>query len=252
LNKLKKFNITDPEEKKNYNNNLFSIVAPAYDIITIILSFGRDKFWKKKLISILPQITSPTCLDIASGTGDIADALSIKYPQADITGLDLNYNMIELAKKKYNFKNIKFIQGDMCNFKNIKFIQGDMCKIEFTENKFDIITGGYALRNAPDLKIALNEIFRLLKIGGIAVFLDFSKNKNKFLNFLQLFLLIFWGSLWGIIFHGDPKVYGYIAESLKTFPDRQTFKKMSEVIGFKNIQFKVLFFGFIQIIILNK
>jgi ubiquinone/menaquinone biosynthesis methyltransferase len=239
MNKLKKFNITNPEEKKNYNNNLFSIVAPAYDIITIILSFGRDKSWKKKLIRMLPQLTSVTCLDIASGTGDIAGALSIKYPDADITGLDLNDKMIELANKKNNFKNIKFIQGDMC-------------KIDFTENKFDIITGGYALRNAPNLKIALNEIFRVLKIGGTAAFLDFSKSKNKFLNSLQLFLLVFWGSFWGIIFHGNPKVYGYIAKSLKTFPDRETFKKMSEDIGFKNIQFKVLFFGFIQIIILNK
>jgi len=127
-----------------------------------------------------------------------------------------------------------------------------MCFIKSENSTFDLITGGYALRNAPELSKVFEEIMRVLKPGGAAAFLDFARSKNNFLTFLNYFLIKIWGNFWGWFFHGNKEVYGYIAESLKLFPDNQNLILMLKDKGFINIKRKNLFFGFTQIIYFEK
>jgi len=235
--KLKKSDIVTAGSKKEFNKKLFDVVAPKYNIATIALSFGQDKFWKKKLLEMLPQIKAPHCLDIACGTGDISEMLINKYKDAKIEAVDLNENMLEIAKKKNN---------------GINYMISDMNKLDFKNEIFDIVTGGYALRNAPDLKTALSEVYRVMKHNGTAAFLDFNKTVNKTYQKVELFLLKQWGNLWGIILHGNPDIYGYIAESLKNFPDKKELAGLLKETGFKNIQIKTLFFGFTSIVSFKK
>jgi demethylmenaquinone methyltransferase/2-methoxy-6-polyprenyl-1,4-benzoquinol methylase len=237
--KLKDLDFYDPENKKYYNEKLFTEVAPKYNFLTKVLSFGRDYSWKKLLIKKLPLIKKVSCLDIACGTADITFLLAKKYSDGNITGIDLNNKMIEIAKKKNAYKNIEFKIADMCN-------------TGLKSNSYDVITGGYALRNAPDLKKALYEINRLLKNDGRAMFLDFSKTSNKVIQIINHFFLKLWCNIWGIILHGNHEVYGYIAESLKKFPDRKKLINLLKEIGFKNIKTKKLFFGFLALVSFKK
>jgi ubiquinone/menaquinone biosynthesis methyltransferase len=237
--KMKNIDFDNPENKKAFNKELFDEVAPKYNFITKVLSFGRDSSWKKILILLLPDKKNPFCLDLACGTGDITFALSKKYNAGNITGLDLNDKMLQYAQKI----NVQ---------ENIKFKIGDMNQTGFKENQFDIITGGYALRNAPSVNKTLCEIHKILKKGGYAAFLDFSKSPNKIIQRISLFFLKLWGSIWGILAHGNPDIYGYIAESLKNFPDRKKLKELILQTGFKNINSKILFFGFLEIITFEK
>ncbi len=239
--KVKNFDLTDSSSKKYLNRFLFTEVAPKYNISKYFLSFGRDKAWKKKMIKKLPKKTKPICLDIACGTGDISFLLAKKYKDAKIIGIDLNEKMIEIANDLLEYK-----------YNNIKFQIADMCETGFNSEQFDIITGGYALRNAYDLNKALNEIYRILKYGGIAAFLDFSKPKFKLLQYFKLILLKIWGNILGLIFYGNPSIFGYIAESLKLFPDRKKIRKKLSEIGFRNFKSKKLFFGFIEILFFEK
>lgn len=237
--KMKDYDLNDPDKKKTYNEELFTEVAPKYDAITKILSFGRDKAWKRRLIKDLPVKTVEKCLDIASGTGDITFALSTKYPEAKILGIDLNKTMIT--------------RSAMLNMHdNVQFRLSDMCDIVSDDESFDIITGGYALRNAPDLKKALLEIKRVMKPGGTASFLDFSKTNIKWIQKIQLFFLKMWGNIWGFVFYRNPEIYGYIAESLRKFPDRKELRVLLEETGFKNINSKKLFLGFLELLVFEK
>lgn len=231
--------LTNPDTKKQYNKQLFSIVAPKYNFVTKALSFNRDKLWKKDLIESLPDLHKPQCLDIASGTGDITFSLAKKYRDGQIIGIDLTPEMVEKAINNNIFLNTKF----ECQ---------DMNQLNFTDNSFDIITGGYALRNSPDLKITLQETYRLLKPNGHAAFLDFSKPTNKILQKIEYGILKFWGSLWGILLHAKPQIYGYIAQSLKTYPDTIELQKLVFDSGFDIIKTKKYFFGISEIIILKK
>ena len=98
--------------------------------------------------------------------------------------------------------------------------QQDICDLGIRSSSVDIITGGYALRNAPDLEAALREIARVVKPSGVAAFLEFSKGTGKIGAKVHTLLLWCWGSFWGLLLHGNPRIYGYIAESLDRFPDR--------------------------------
>ena len=237
--KIRNLDLLNPRDKLLFNKRLFTVVAPVYQFVTQALSFGRDSAWKRKLIQCLPAIKNPQCLDLACGTGDIAFALAKKYSSGSIIGLDINEKMLTLAKTKSAFPNIRFVLGDMSH-------------TSFENDRFDVITGGYALRNAPSVPETLKEIFRILKPGGYCTLLDFSKSHRPWLQAVSLFFLTIWGGLWGLILHGNPDIYAYIAKSLKYFPDRVAIKVLLAETGFKNISSRLLFFGFLEIIIFEK
>jgi demethylmenaquinone methyltransferase/2-methoxy-6-polyprenyl-1,4-benzoquinol methylase len=231
--------IHDPKTKRVYNREMFTHIAPRYDLITQILSLCRDTAWKNNLVRALPPCEKPNCFDIASGTGDITFRLARKYPNAKILAIDISEVMIELARSKNKYENITFELKDMCDTG-----AGD--------NTFDIVTGGYALRNAPDLESALVELHRVMKPGATAAFLDFSKSPNRLLQTIELFFLKTWGGFWGLVFHRKTELYTYIAESLKLFPDRKKFRLLLEKNGFGEIQTKKHYLGILETTICKK
>ena len=228
-----------PAFKKAYNRELFTEVAPQYDRITKILSLGHDAGWKRRLIALLPSKNYSNCLDIACGTGDVTFSLAQQFPQAHIEGIDLTPEMITYAYNKNSYANVTFSLGDMC-------------QLTQQPESVDLVTGGYALRNAPDLSIAFDQIHKVLKPGGIAAFLDFSKPTSQVLQKAEYYLLKMWGGLWGLVFHKNPSVYGYIAESLARYPDRQELHELLTKSGFDVLTTQRLFGGITEIIICSK
>jgi len=201
-----------PDRKKFYNEQLFTEVAPKYDAITRLLSFGQDHRWKEALVRALPG-TPASCLDIACGTGDLTRMVHARFPNAQIAGLDLTPAMIELAAKH--------IQSNRVSFR-----VGDMCDLPYDDASIDLVTGGYALRNAPDIAGAVCEMARVVKPGGHVALLDFNKSPNSRRHTLDYHVLKLWGGFWGWALHGHADVYGYIAESLRRFPDRQMLRQL--------------------------
>lgn len=230
--------LANPDLKRAYNRALFKEVAPRYDLVTRILSFGRDAAWKKWLLQQLPEQEISQVLDLACGTGDITRALTLRYPEARVTGLDLTPEMLDLARNLSPTGPV--------------FKQGDMMQTGESSSTFDLITGGYALRNAPDLDAALAEIHRLLRPGATAAFLDFSAPAHPLLRKGHYALLWFWGALWGLILHGDPRVYAYIARSLAHFPDRNSLHAQMKQQQLSVVTSRRFMFGMIEGIICRK
>lgn len=228
-----------PEGKRMYNREMFGEIAPKYDFITRALSFGRDKTWKNELVEKLPDIDKPNCLDLACGTGDLTFRLAQRFPAGHIVGLDLTEPMLAIARRRNSFENIEFVSGDMS-------------QTEFADASFDIVTGGYALRNAPALRVALKEIRRVMKPGGTGAFLDFSKTSNQALQKLQLLILKAWGGFWGVTLHRNAEVYTYIAASLRQFPDSTRLKRHLKEVGFANIRSQKHFLGMTETVIFEK
>lgn len=217
--------IHDPRTKRQFNEALFTEVADKYTFVTRVLSFGRDQSWKRQLVSRLPGGERLRCLDLACGTGDITFALAKKYCTGTIVGLDLCEPMLQIARHRNEHDHVSFMAADMC-------------QTELESASFDVVTGGYALRNSPHLPDTLKEVHRLLRPGGTAAFLDFSKPTRPWLQAVEYRLLVMWGGLWGLILHGNAEVYAYIPKSLRSFPDQRQLSVLLKEAGFAEIEGK--------------
>lgn len=221
------------DTRRAYTRKIFSVVARVYPFVTRVLSFGRDRAWKRTLCNALPGDSRGIVLDLACGTGDIAITCKRRFPAAMVIGIDISKEMLSSADKSL--------------YNQIYLVQQDMCDLGIRSSSVDIVTGGYALRNAPDLAAALREIARVVKPCGVAVFLEFSKSTGKISAKIHKLLLWCWGSFWGLILHGNPRIYGYIAESLDRFPDRRTLRAMFREYGFIDIVSWRRMFGMVEI-----
>lgn len=231
--------IDTPEKKRQFNQQHFAVSAKRYDLATRAMSLGRDCSWKKQLIATLPQGGVPNCLDLATGSGDLAFLLARAYPEGKVIGLDLTKQMLQLAKARNHYDHLDFICADMAT-------------TGLAAGSFDIITGSYALRNAADLSGVLAEIQRLLKPGGYAAFLDFSKTASPAAQKAQYRLLKSWCGLWGLLLHGDPGIHAYIADSLKQFPDRKNFHLLIGEVGLELITSRLFYAGMLELSLVRK
>ncbi|MFN3409303.1 MAG: class I SAM-dependent methyltransferase [Limisphaerales bacterium] len=231
-------NIQTPDTKRAYNAGLFTRVATEYDQATRAMSLGRDRIWKRRLVRLLPEVTAPRCVDLACGTGDVTAELAARYPQGEIVGVDLTPAMLEVARQR-------------CPQPGVRFLAADMCQTGLADGWADIVTGSYALRNAPVLDDALREVRRILKPGGTAAFLDFAKSPARWRQALQLPLLKCWGGFWGLVIHGGPE-HAYIAESLRQFPDRQALRRQVARHGFQLRAARNCFGGMLEILVLAR
>lgn len=234
-----------PAAKREYNEVLFAEVARRYDLVTRALSLGRDQAWKRALLASLPGADAaprggaPVCVDLACGTGDVAFALARQYPQGTVCGVDLTPEMLTIARSRNQFTNVTLELGDMH-------------QLPFDSGSVDVVTGSYALRNAPALDVALQEIHRVLRPGGTAAFLDFSKSPHWLWQRLTYGVLYVWGAFWGLLLHRQPAVYAYIAKSLWHFPDRISLRRELAQTGFTELSSRQFYFGTLELITVAK
>jgi len=196
--------VATPEGKRRYVRTLFATIADRYDLITVILSYGRDRAWKRRLVDMARVTPGTRALDLATGTGDIAFLLHDAGAAA--VGLDVTARMIELARAKRPAG------------AGPAFLVGDMMALPFPAGSFDLVTTGYGLRNVPDLSGALAEIARVLRPGGQLLSLDFDRPSHPIVRAAYLAYLTAAGSALGWILHRDPDTYRYIPVSIRSYP----------------------------------
>ncbi len=228
-----------PGRKRFYNERHFTAAAPRYDLATRAMSLGRDAAWKRRLVAALPALPAPVCIDLACGTGDLTRLLAARYPRGTIVGLDLTGAMLAVARTR---------NGHL----NVRFTRQDMGAAGIATESADIVTGAYALRNAPELGQALDEIRRILKPGGIGAFLDFAKPATRALQGPESRLLRTWCGFWGIALHGNPEIHAYIASSLEHFPDRAQLRAMLADRGLEITESRAFFLGITELVVVLK
>lgn len=228
-----------PERKRRFNELHFAEAASRYDLATRAMSLGRDAAWKRALVSALPDRDAPACADLACGTGDVSFLLAERYPGGTVTGVDIAEPMLAIARGRNRRPNVGFEAGDLC-------------ALPFGDGSLDIVTGSYALRNAPDLRAALAEIRRVLAADGTAAILDFSRPESPALQRAQYLLLRGWCGMWGFLLHGSSEVHGYVAESLRLFPERPRFARILAEEGFETVSSRRFLLGITELRIIRK
>ncbi len=213
--------IATPEGKRRYVRSLFATIADRYDLITVLLSYGGDRRWKRRLVRLAGPGDGRRALDLATGTGDIAYLLS--DGRMSVVGLDVTARMIELARRKATPPSAP------------RFLVGDMTALPFAAASFDLVTTGYGLRNVPDLVGALDEMLRVLKPGGQALSLDFDRPSRPLVRAAYLTYLSIVGGLLGWLLHRDPDTYRYIPASIRAYPGRDAVARLMETRGFGDV-----------------
>jgi demethylmenaquinone methyltransferase / 2-methoxy-6-polyprenyl-1,4-benzoquinol methylase len=244
--------IATPDGKRRYVRTLFATIADRYDFITIALSYGQDRRWKRRLVRMASPNSGTRALDLATGTGDIAFACAARG--ASVVGLDVTFRMIELAKTKLGSRGAVGSGSREPNEpvepsepSEPRFIAGDMLALPFPSASFDLVTTGYGLRNVPDLTLAIDEIHRVLKPGGRLLSLDFNRPSNAIVRGAYLAYLTAVGGALGWVLHRDPDTYRYIPASIRQYPGAEAVARLLESRGFARARYHAVLGGLMAI-----
>lgn len=212
--------------KKEEVATMFNNISKRYDFLNHFLSLGIDKMWRKKAIKQLEEIQPKSILDIATGTGDFAIA-ALKLNPNEVIGVDISQGMLDVGIEKMKRKGY----DDVISMK-----LGDSEKLPFDENRFDALTVGFGVRNYENLEKGLEDMLRVLKPGGKAVILEFSKPKKfpvkQTFGFYSKRVIPFLGKT----ISKDKRAYEYLPESVEAFPEGQDFMDIMSKIGYQNVK----------------
>jgi len=206
---------------------MFSTVAPRYDLITRLFSYGMDGGWKRLGVETARLPERPMVLDLAAGTGDFSLLVKQRYPGARSIAVDLTERMLQLARERG-------VSYTVC---------GDAGLLPFPDRSFDCVFVGYGLRNFPKLDVAVREIERVTRPGGVMVSLDFFLPANPVMRQLYLGYLYAQGALWGTVLHGRPRVYTYIPDSLRSFVSIDDFSSLLRRTGYRKVDARKYILG---------
>ncbi len=230
------------QKKKQQVEQMFDNIAPRYDFLNHFLSMRIDKLWRKKAIRILSGYKHEDILDVATGTGDFAIAASKLKPR-QIIGFDLSEQMLNVGRAKVARLGLQDV---------IEFQKGDSEGMPFQNELFDAITVAFGVRNFENLEAGLQEFYRVLKKGGVAVILEFSKPKYFPMKQLYFFYFLRILPFVGRLVSKDSSAYSYLPESVLAFPDDSKFLSILQNVGFPETSQKRLTFGIATIYIARK
>jgi demethylmenaquinone methyltransferase/2-methoxy-6-polyprenyl-1,4-benzoquinol methylase len=214
---------------------MFDRIAPAYDFLNHLLSFGRDICWRRRLANSVVKDKKLRILDLATGTGDVLISLLNKNPNiAEAVGLDVSEKMLVLCRRKITRRKLT---------NRIKLIRADVTANDLGDGSFDVVTIGFGIRNTPDAFKTLTEIHRLLKKNGTALILEFSMPPNRILRSFYLCYLRFFVPLLGRLLSGDNQAYLYLDTSIENFHRIEDFCRLIQKAGFSNVNATPLTFG---------
>jgi len=244
---------TSEKAKKVYN--VFEAVATNYDVMNDAMSAGVHRVWKDYFVSkLLPIRPGTQILDVAGGTGDIAFRIAknielfnkknqINADEAKQSGVlisDINEAMLEVGKKRALELNLSCPEI-------LSWLCADAQELPLEDNRFDVYTIAFGIRNVVDIQKALDEAYRVLKPGGRFMCLEFSHVENPAIRWVYdkySFQVI---PPMGELIAGDWKSYQYLVESIRKFPTQETFKMMIEEAGFRCVSYQNLTFGVVAI-----
>lgn len=254
------------EQKAQKVHGVFENVASNYDLMNDLMSGGIHRVWKDYFVSRIQPRPDIRLLDVAGGTGDIAFRIiqhilltdggeksvtsSTKRSNADgrselgqeandcplpyeITVCDISQSMLDVGQNR----------AEELGYKGISWICGDAQKLPFPDDEFDCYTIAFGIRNVVDIEKALDEAYRVLRPGGRIMCLEFSHVKNPLVKWVYdqySFNII---PAMGQVVAGDWKSYQYLVESIRRFPDQESFKEMIEYAGFRCATYENLNLG---------
>ncbi|NXI51370.1 COQ5 protein, partial [Chloroceryle aenea] len=252
---------------------VFESVAKKYDIMNDSMTLGIHRVWKDILMHKMNPSPGTLLLDVAGGTGDIAfrfinyvrsirerqlqqklrhhqnlswQEISESYQEDKLNSLgdsqvvvcDINKEMLKVGKQKA--QHLGYSQG-------LSWVLGNAEELPFDDDKFDVYTIAFGIRNVTRIDLALEEAYRVLKPGGRFLCLEFSHVSNPLLSRLYDLYSFQVIPVLGEVIAGDWKSYQYLVESIRRFPPQEELKAMIEDAGFFKVDYQNLNMGIVAI-----
>jgi len=229
---------------KSESPQMFDAIAKRYDLLNRLLSLGQDVSWRNRLIRLLPDGEKLKLLDLASGTADVLITLAEGDNRVvSGIGVDPAAKMLAIGQEKIKAKHLQ---------DRLTLQVGDAQALPFLDDSFDCVTISFGIRNVPDLRLGLLEMFRVTKKGGRVLILEFSKPSNPILNLGHCIYLSVVVPAVGFLFSGNFKAYQYLNQTVQTFPYGERFCKILAQFGFNQIQTVPLMGGVATIYVAQK
>ncbi|HZQ09372.1 MAG TPA: ubiquinone/menaquinone biosynthesis methyltransferase [Anaerolineae bacterium] len=224
----------EEREKRAYVRAMFARIAPRYDVLNQVMTFGQHQGWRMRAARLAVEgKVAPRVLDLATGTGDFAIALESINPNASVFGLDLVPEMLERAKGKAGMERVPLLAGDAVD-------------LPFAGETFDAITSAFMLRNVVSLERAFGEMVRVAKPGARIVALEITQPR-----------LPLWSSLYEFYFGrvipllggalSDVEAYRYLPDSLARFVSAEELAGMMRRAGLREVRYELLNLGTVAI-----
>ncbi|VVB90167.1 Ubiquinone/menaquinone biosynthesis C-methyltransferase UbiE [uncultured archaeon] len=210
---------------------MFAGISRRYDFLNHLLSLGRDRYWRRFAVAKLP---SGFILDVCSGTGDVAIEVCGK---SHVIASDFCEEMLQLCSEKIRSQDLG----------NIYCIQNDAENLSFKDGTFDGAIAAFGIRNVADIKKALSEMQRVVRIGGKVVVLEFSQPENRifrtiyYIYFMKILPMI------GTLISKRAGPYSYLPSSVMAFPERNKFVELMKNCGMKDVKYYDLTFGIVTV-----
>lgn len=224
-------NLTGPE-KSRYIQDLFTRIAPRYDLMNRLMTGGQDIRWRKEVIRRAALHPNASLLDLGAGTGDLAREALVQQPTARVTAADFTLEMMRAGRQAAD---------------TFAWSAADALRLPFRDEQFDAVVSGFLMRNVVDTIAALREQLRVLKPKGRIVILDTTRPKKNLLSpFIWLHMHLVIPAL-GTLLSGQRDAYTYLPDSTEAFLTAEDLAARMAAAGFKRIGYKRLMFGTIAI-----
>ncbi len=230
-------NSSKPFEGRLGGGQMFDSIAKRYDGLNRVLSLGMDGRWRKKMVQSLVFEEGREILDLATGTADVAIAISKHRPGTKVVGLDPSTQMLEVGQQK-------LVENTLDA--DIELVVGDAQDLPFEDNRFSSTTISFGLRNVPDRRLCVHEMARVTQPGGTVAILELSEPTKGPLK----------GLAKGWIHSAVPKIgawvssdpaYAYLAKSIAAFPPPDVVMQWMRDAGLNNVEAKGMSFGAVQL-----
>jgi len=233
------FRAVAPDEKTRLVGEVFRSVAPKYDLMNDLMSFGVHRLWKRDFVATSGVREGARVLDLASGTGDIAALLAEAVGAGGhVVASDINPAMLAVGRDRLT---------DRGRVANLDYALANAEALPFADRSFALVTIAFGLRNVTDKQRALGEMHRVLEVGGRLMVLEFSEVRHDALKALyDLYSFEVLPRIGRVVAH-DEESYRYLAESIRKHPNQEALAGMMSAAGFERVSFRNLTGGVVAI-----
>ena len=228
--------------EQTYVRSLFDSIAHRYDFLNHTLSSGIDILWRRRAIKLLAPCAPKRILDVATGTGDLA-LEAVRLNPEQIIGIDISQKMLDIGRRKIRSRKLEH---------RITLESGEAEHLQFESGSFDAVMAAFGVRNFSNLELGLKEFYRVLRGGGCAMILEFSKPKHfpvkHMFRFYTRTILPFLG---GIV-SNNRSAYNYLPNTVAEFPDGEEFCALLRSAGFESAACFPQTFGIASLYIAKK
>jgi demethylmenaquinone methyltransferase/2-methoxy-6-polyprenyl-1,4-benzoquinol methylase len=219
-------------EKPRYVEAMFGRIAPRYDLMNTLMTFGLDRHWRCEVAKTLArnaQRATRSVLDVGTGTGRLAQSVQHAAPSAYVTGVDFSQPMLGISRSR------------------LPVAAADALTLPFTDGQFDAVISGFVVRNLADIGAGLREQIRVLRPGGLLVILE--TTPGPVMPLRPLYRLYFHDLVpWlGGVIAGDPTAYTYLPESTRAFIEPARIADQLGELGLRDVSTRRLSFGAVAI-----